>query len=251
LLILKLTLVPLALLAFGIVERLHGPRVAGWLAGFPIVAGPILVFLALDHGADFTAAAALGAYFGLVPWLAFTACYAWCSTSWNWLLSALASLALWIVASCAALWLQDGPRWLEILPFLFLVCAIVFYPRGKPSDEEREHVWWGLPVRMLAGAGLTLLITQFAALMGMRWSGVFTTFPVMGSIIAISTHVQYGHRAVRETVAGMATGLPSVAVFCIALYALLGRVEIWPAFGLALVASCAVHALTWLLFKKR
>jgi uncharacterized membrane protein (GlpM family) len=251
LLILKLTLVPLALLAFGIAERLHGPRVAGWLAGFPIVAGPILVFLAMDHGADFTAAAALGAYFGLVPWLAFTACYAWCSNSWHWLLSALASLSAWAVAAGAVLWLQGGPHWLEILPFLLLVAAIVFYPRGKPSDEEREHVWWGLPARMLAGAGLTLLITQFAGMMGTRWSGVFTTFPVMGSIIAISTHVQYGHHAVRETVAGMATGLPSVAIFCFALYALLGRVEMWTAFGLALAASCAMHALTWLLFKKR
>ena len=250
-LILKLTLVPLALLAFGIVERLHGPRVAGWLAGFPIVAGPVLVVLALDHGAAFTANAALGAYFGLLPWLAFTACYTCCSNSWNWLLSLLASLALWIATACAALWLQGGPRWLEILPFLVLVGAIAFYPRGKPSDEEREYVWWGLPARMLAGAGLTLLITQFAGLMGMRGSGIVTTFPVMGSIIAISTHVQSGHHAVRETVAGMSTGLPSLAVFCIAVHALLGRVEIWPAFGLALAASCAVHALTWLLFKKR
>ncbi len=250
-LILKLTLVPLALLVFGIVERLHGPRVAGWMAGFPIVAGPILVFLAMDHGADFTAASALGAYFGLVPWLAFTACYAWCSHSWNWLLSLLASLALWVAMAFVALWLQSGPRWLEALPFLVLIGAIVFYPRGEPSDEEREHVWWGLPARMLAGAGLTLLITQFASLMGTRWSGVFTTFPVMGSIIAISTHVQYGHHAVRETVAGMSTGLPSVAVFCLTVYVLLGQVDIWPAFALALTASCAVHALTWLLFKKR
>jgi hypothetical protein len=37
-LILKLTIVPLALLALGIIERLHGPRVAGWLSGFPVVA---------------------------------------------------------------------------------------------------------------------------------------------------------------------------------------------------------------------
>lgn len=250
-LLLKLTLVPLALMAFGIVERLHGPRVAGWLAGFPIVAGPILAFLAIDHGPDFTAAAALGAYFGLVPWLAFTACYSWCSNSWSWLPSALASMALWFVAAFVVLRLQAGPRWLEILPFLLLVAAIAFYPRGKPSDEEREHVWWGLPARMLAGAGLTVLITQFASLMGTRWSGVFTTFPVMGSIIAISTHIQYGHHAVRETVAGITSGLPSVAVFCIALYAVLGRVEIWQAFALALAASCAMHAMTWLLFKRR
>src|SRR6266481_5902827 len=52
LLILKLTIVPLALLVFGIVERLHGPRVAGWLAGFPIVGGPLLAFVTLDHGAQ-------------------------------------------------------------------------------------------------------------------------------------------------------------------------------------------------------
>ena len=66
-LILKLTIVPLALLVFGIVERLHGPRVAGWLAGFPIVGGPLLLFVTLDHGIAFGSQAALGAYFGLVP----------------------------------------------------------------------------------------------------------------------------------------------------------------------------------------
>ncbi len=79
LLILKLTIVPLGLLVFGIVERLHGPRVAGWLAGFPIVGGPLLLFITLDHGLAFGAQAALGAYFGLVPWLAFTMTYAFCS----------------------------------------------------------------------------------------------------------------------------------------------------------------------------
>ena len=52
-LILKLTIVPLGLLVFGIMERLHGPRVAGWLAGFPIVGGPLLLFVTLDHGLGF------------------------------------------------------------------------------------------------------------------------------------------------------------------------------------------------------
>ena len=85
-LILKLTIVPLALLLFGIAERLHGPRIAGWLAGFPIVGGPLLVFVTLEQGNDFGSQAALGAYFGLVPWLAFTATYACCicvCSSWR------------------------------------------------------------------------------------------------------------------------------------------------------------------------
>jgi hypothetical protein len=230
LLILKLTVVPLALLAFGVVERLHGPRVAGWLAGFPIVGGPLLVFVTLDHGAQFGSQAALGAYFGL-----------WCS---------VICFTIWTVVAVIAVIMQGASRWLEILPFVTFLVALFAFPRGEASDEEREHVWWGLPARMVAGAGLTIVITQFAAAMGSRWSGIFATFPVMGSIICISCHLQYGRHAVQEAVAGMSTGLASVGAFCFAAYLLLDRTGMWAAFGLALTISSAAHALTWLLFKK-
>ena len=250
LLILKLTIVPLALLLFGVIERRHGPRVAGWLSGFPIVAFPLLVFITLDQGPAFGSAAALGAYFGLVPWLAFTMTYARVARSLNWLWSTLISFTVWTAMAVVAVVLQAAPRWLEILPFAAFVAALFVYPRGQPSDEEREHVWWGTPSRMAAGAVLTVVITQFAAAMGTRWSGIFTTFPVMGSIIAISSHVQYGRHAVQEAVAGMSMGLASVGTFCFALYLFLGMTGVWQAFGLALVVSSTAHALTWLLFKK-
>ncbi|MBV9548235.1 MAG: hypothetical protein JO256_01015 [Alphaproteobacteria bacterium] len=249
-LILKLTLVPLALLLFGVIERRHGPRVAGWLAGFPMVAGPVLVLLALDRGAAFASAAGLGAYFGLLPWLAFTGCYAWCSDFCRWPPAFALSLAAWALTAIVCVQFEDV-RGLEVLPFLILLAALFLYPRGEASDQEREHVWWGLPARMLAGAALTLLIMQFAGAFGTRWSGIFTTFPVMGSIVAVSSHIEHGRHAVREAVAGMTTGLASVAVFCFAAWLLLARTGLWPAFALALMASCATHALTWLMFKKR
>jgi len=249
LLILKVTIVPLALLLFGIVERLHGPRVAGWLAGFPIVGGPLLVFVTLDHGTQFGSQAALGAYFGLVPWLAFTMIYAFCSRTLGWLWCTIIGFTIWTAVAVAVVMMQSASRWLEILPFAAFVAALFAYPRGEASDEEREHVWWGLPVRMAAGAGLTIVITQFAAAMGSHWSGIFATFPVMGSIICISSHLQYGLHAVREAVAGMCMGLASVGTFCFATYLLLGVTGMWTAFGLALAASSSAHALTWLLFK--
>jgi len=251
LLILKLTIVPLALLIFGIVERLHGPRVAGWLAGFPIVGGPLLAFMTLEQGNDFGSAAALGAYFGLVPWLVFITTYSWCSRFWSWWGCTIASFAVWTALAFVAVTMQGGPRWLEILPFAILVAGVFLYPRGEPSDEEREHVWWGLPARALAGAALTVAITQFASMLGTRWSGIFTTFPIMGSIIAISSHVQYGRHAVQEMAAGMSMGLASVAAFCFALYLLLQQTTIWPAFAVALVISTSAHALTWLWFKHK
>lgn len=250
-LILKLTIVPLGLLVFGIVERLHGPRVAGWLAGFPIVGGPLLLFVTLDHGMAFGASAALGAYFGPVPWLAFTMAYAFCSRRLNWLWCTVLGFAIWTLVALLALQMQAGSRWLEILPFAFFLGAVFAYPRAAPSDEEREHVWWGLPVRMIAGAVLTVLITQFSGVMGSRWSGIFSTFPVMGSIICISSQLQYGRHAVQEAVAGMTLGLASVGTFCFVLYLLLGMTAMGPAFGLALLASSTAHALTWLFFKRR
>lgn len=250
-LILKLTIVPLGLLMFGIVERLHGPRVAGWLAGFPIVGGPLLLFVTLDHGTAFGASAALGAWFGLVPWLAFTMTYAFCSRRLNWLRCTVIGFAIWTLVALLAIQMQERSRWLEVVPFAAFVGALFVYPRAPPSDEEREHVWWGLPARMIAGAALTILITQFSGAMGSRWSGIFSTFPVMGSIICISSHLQYGRHAVQEAVAGMTMGLASVGAFCFVLYLLLGRLAIGPDFGLALLASTSIHALTWLLFKRR
>jgi hypothetical protein len=250
LLILKLTIVPLALLALGIVERLHGPRVAGWLSGFPVVGGPILVFITLDHGAAFGSAASLGAYFGLVPWLAFVVTYTWCVRVLSWIWCTLIGFAAWTAVAIPSAAMPAGPRWLEILPLAAFLAAVFFYPRGEPSDEEREHVWWGLPARMIAGALLVVAITNFAASMGTRWSGIFATFPIMGSIITISSHLQYGRHAVREAVAGMCAGLASVGLFCFAAYLFLGRMETWLAFTLALLACLAAHALTFLLFQK-
>jgi len=251
LLILKLTIVPLALLVFGIVERRHGPRVAGWLAGFPIVGGPLLLFVTLDHGTAFGSQAALGAYFGLVPWLAFTMTYAFCSRRLGWLWCTAIGFTVWTAVAMAAVVWQNASRWLEVLPIATFIAALFVYPRAEPSDEEREHVWWGLPARMIAGVALTMTITQFSGAMGSKWAGIFSTFPVMGSIICISSHVEYGRHAVQEAVAGMTMGLASVGTFCFALYFLLARMEMWPAFGLALVISSTAHALTWLLFKQR
>ncbi|MBN9588783.1 MAG: hypothetical protein BGN85_02135 [Alphaproteobacteria bacterium 64-11] len=249
-LILKLTIVPLALLALGVVERLHGPRLAGWLAGIPVVAGPLLVFITLDHGAGFGAHAALGAWFGLVPWLGFANVYAFFARFAGWLWCLPLALAVWLGLAVLSGIAQEGPRWLAVVPLLAYAAAVLLNSRGPASNREREHVWWGLPARMLAGAALTLAITRFAGALGSHWSGVLTAFPVLGSIIAVSNHVQYGRHAVQEAVAGMSMGLSSVGAFCFTVYVLLPHIAMWPAFILALMASSTVHALTFLLFTK-
>jgi hypothetical protein len=59
LLALKLLLVPALLAAISMAGKRWGPGVAGWLAGFPSLTGPILLFLALERGPEFTTRAAV------------------------------------------------------------------------------------------------------------------------------------------------------------------------------------------------
>jgi hypothetical protein len=184
-LILKLIVVPVALLLLGITERVHGPRVAGWLSGFPVIGGPILLFLTLDQGAQFGATAASAALFGMLPWLVFVSVYARCAQSLDWYWSAAFSFLAWTLVAFAAVSLVGLSPWLDILPFAAAFAAIAYYSRVQQSDEEREHQWWRLGVRMLAGAVLTLAIAQLAGRASspsFPWSARLSRFPTMSNM---------------------------------------------------------------------
>ncbi|HET7343490.1 MAG TPA: hypothetical protein VFL90_18640, partial [Methylomirabilota bacterium] len=56
-LLLKLAATPLLIAGASLAGRRWGPAVGGWLVGLPLTSGPVAVFLALEHGAAFAAAA--------------------------------------------------------------------------------------------------------------------------------------------------------------------------------------------------
>ena len=74
---LKLLLAPLLVVASSLAGRRWGPRLAGILVVLPIVAGPILLILYLDHGSEFSANAARAATLGIVPLAAFALIFAY------------------------------------------------------------------------------------------------------------------------------------------------------------------------------
>ncbi len=83
-LFLKLTVVPLFIAVVTLAGRRWGAGVAGLLGGFPIVAGPIVVFVALEHGAQFGALAATAAISAVAGLLVFGIAYCWASIRWPW-----------------------------------------------------------------------------------------------------------------------------------------------------------------------
>jgi len=65
LLLLKLTLTPLLVGGATLAARRWGSAIGGWIVSLPLTSGPILFFLALDHGPAFAAEATTGTLLGL------------------------------------------------------------------------------------------------------------------------------------------------------------------------------------------
>ena len=70
-LILKLCLVPALIYLVTLVGRRWGPGAAGWVSALPVVAGPILLTMALEQGAGFVATAAAHTLIAVIAVLVF------------------------------------------------------------------------------------------------------------------------------------------------------------------------------------
>lgn len=71
----RLLLAPCFVVLVSLVARRFGVRVGGIVAGLPVIAGPVLLVLALQHGSSFAGRAAVGVLLGMVGLAAFVLAY--------------------------------------------------------------------------------------------------------------------------------------------------------------------------------
>jgi hypothetical protein len=84
---LKLALVPSLIGGVTLAGRRWGSGVAGWLSAFPIVAGPILLFIAIEKGAHFAQAAAASTLSAVLAIVVFGLSYSWAAVNHSWVIS--------------------------------------------------------------------------------------------------------------------------------------------------------------------
>lgn len=236
---LKLTLVPLFLLAVSLAARRWGPRVAGLLAGLPVVAGPILFFIAIENGARFGADAAGAALAGVLGAVAFNLGYAHLALRGHWPAALAVGLGAWALGTALVLQLPEGLGWSAAAALLALLLGPALSPRvravlqGRPSDTAE------LALRMAAGALLTLAVTLVAASVGSRWSGLLAVFPLLSTVLAVSSHRRQGATFIAALLRSMLLGFVAFAAFCATLAWALPQLPLAAAFGAAL-ATCAL-----------
>ena len=240
---LKLLLVPAFLAAISYAGRRWGPGVAGWLAGFPSLTGPVLFFLALERGPEFTAQAAVLSLSAVFSAVSFGVAYAWACLRLPWYGALACAYAAW---SAAVLLLAHLP--LSAAGSLALALLTLFVaPRAFP----RAHGQWGtqalpaaeLLLRMAAGAAMVLAVTGAAEALGSAWTGLFAAFPVMSTVLAVFSQRANGPGFVVAMLRSMIGGFYAYITYCLCVALLLEPWGIAAAYAVAVAAAVTVQGL--------
>ncbi len=242
-LVLKVALGPALIALASLAARRWGPSVGGWLVALPLTSGPVLFFLALDHGTAFAAAAAVGALAGLAAISAFAAAYARGGGPGPLAAFGVAS-AGFVLVGLALQPVLDDPTWIVLAVVLAAVSlALRSLPEGGSRAVRGVHPRWDLPARMVTVVALILALTTVAPLLGPRLTGLVATFPVYVSVMTTFTQRQAGLPAAVDLLRGLLVGLYGTAAFFAVLVVGLVPAGIALAFGAALLAALAIQAL--------
>jgi hypothetical protein len=262
---LKLILAPTFVVGASLTARRFGPRVGGLVGGLPVVAGPILLVLAMVHDRAFAARSATTSLLGLVSLTAFVVVYGFAARRLRWpgalTFAWLAFLAMTALAS--AFHLATTPALAVAFASFVLARAVLPAPPSASSSaalgpcramghmeplldtvlKPRRAIAppsWDLPVRAACAAAMVLTITAASAGLGPRLSGLLAPSPIITTVLAAFTHAQLGSDTTLRLLRGMLTGFFAFALFSWTVALTLPHTSIAVAFALA----SAVAALT-------
>jgi hypothetical protein len=228
--------------------------VGGLVGGLPVVAGPILLVFALEHGTKFAAQAAAGTLLGMVSLSVFIIVYARAAARMPWRVSLLVG---WVsFAAMTALLdgvsVSTGLALVVVLMALALTLALL--PRHMQEPERRaDPPAWDLPVRALSALALVLVLTALAGHLGAHLSGLLAPFPVVASVLAVFTHILHGDEDVARILRGFVLGLVAYALFSFMLAVSLKSLGIAGGFTVAIACAVVTQALmltcVWLWYR--
>jgi hypothetical protein len=241
LLVLRIVLVPVLIAAVTLATRRWGHRVGAFVTALPAVAGPTLLFYAIQQGAPFAADAARGSLLGLVGVAAFCLVYARASTRFHWLSCLLLGWASFAIVTMLMYRVHVGPIAAFLIAVATLIGARALLPSHGPVLPSSGAPRWDLPLRMASAAGLVFTLTAAAERLGSSVSGILTPFPVATAILAGFTHAQRGSAACIEFLRTYTPGLCGFGIFCVTLALTLPHLPVAASFIVALVTQLVLQ----------
>lgn len=219
----KLFGAPLLVGGASLAGRRYGPALAGLLSGLPVIAGPILAVLWLEHGADYAAQVARMLLLGLAPLAAYLWVFSRLARRFHWLACLLAGWGAFLLAAqgCRGVSL---PYWLFATgAVLMLFCVGWFMARPEVPAASAPLPKSELFARIFAAFLLVFGLTSASGRLGPEWTGLLAAFPVAGSVMPAFTLARSGPPAALRLLRGFVRGLLGLGGFALCLALVLPR----------------------------
>ncbi|MDX6656338.1 MAG: hypothetical protein QOH62_1131 [Solirubrobacteraceae bacterium] len=246
LLLLRLVLAPALVVGVSLAARRWGATAGGVLTALPVVNGPVLLVIALDHGTAFGSRAATASLLGLLSLAAFVVAHAAAARRLPPLLALAAGWAGFGVATAALspTHVPVGAAYALVLAGAALAWgAVGRIAGGAAAPPVGPPPRGDLPVRAAAAAILVLALTLAAGALGPHLSGLLAPFPVAASVLLGFTHAQRGATEAAVMGRGLLVGFLGFGAFNALVALELVPLGVAGAFALAAGVSVAVQAL--------
>jgi hypothetical protein len=239
-LILKLGLIAASVCLASLAARRFGHAVGGALAGMPMIVGPLLGLLLLDHTAEQVQAIALGTLVCLPATLAHIVTFARCGFHRRWPICLAAANGAFLVLGSALLALNLPPLWVGALACVAPGLGAWAIPRrlvvAAPVPLPGVELAW----RVLAAVTVAAVVILGAGVLPAAASGLLLAIPIAGNVLPCFTLPRHGAAATAALLQGFAWGLHGFVAFVATLYLALPHLGKLAAFTLALATSLAV-----------
>jgi hypothetical protein len=218
-LIVKMTITAGFVLVATVTAERAGPLVAGLVATLPVGAGPVYVFLALDHDAHFIAASATNSLAINAANMFFALSYAWFAQNRSCGFSLGLAFAMWLTLALSVhsiAWSFAGAAALNVV-----VAGICIW-LSRSLRHVRMPVfharWTDLAMRALLVATLVGVVVTFSFQLGPSGSGILAVFPVVLISIMFILHNRVGGKPSAAVLANAPLGLVGFGFACTALH---------------------------------
>ena len=239
------------LLAATMIAERAGPLIGGLVATLPISAGPVYLFLALDHDAHFIAQSALGSLVSNAVNVVFAVTYALLAQKRPLSVCLGGAFAVW-----AALQFAIGSvQWSLPLAVAFNVAIVatalwIVHPLRHVRVAAALARWHDLVLRAAMVALLVGTVVTLSFTIGPTLSGNLAVFPIVLSSIMIILHRRIGGPATAAIMANAVIGLGGFGVALGALCLTAERLGAPLALSLALAVSIGGNLLLYVVRRR-
>jgi hypothetical protein len=238
-LIVKMAITAGFVLAATVTAERAGPLVGGLVATLPIGAGPVYVFLALDHDVHFIAQSAVGSLAVNAVNVIFATVYVLLAQKRSLAISLSAGLVAWGVLALFINWAHWTLFTALAMNIAVLgVCLWLVRPLRHVTMPPLRARWYDLVMRAGLVAILVGVVVGLSFRIGPAGSGILAVFPVVLISIMLILHRRVGGKPSAAVLANTPLGLVGFGVACTVLH--LAAEPLGVAIGLSLALATSI-----------